>query len=399
MTRGTPRRVVTVIQSPIYSGAHNEMARLEAHYRAAGWSSTVILPDQPGDAAARLRAVGVDVVQLPLHRLRATRDPRNVPALFATMPSETAAVARVMKDRGADVARAIGIVHPHAALAGRRLDIAVVWQATDLVAPGPLRALLMPFVVRLSNGMLFNGRTLLREHSRWARIVVPHAAYFPPVDVDLLRPDAARRARSRAALGVGADELLVGTVANLNPDKGLEYLVGAAELVTARSSSVRFVVVGAEYPNHAGYAVSLRDAVARARMDDGRFRFLGPRRDIEEVYAALDLMAISSVSEGTTTTALEAMASGIPIVATDVGAVHEVVTDGVTGRLVPGHDAAALADALLALAADPGQRDRLGAAGRDRAVRRFDARLCADVHIRLFEAALRHHERRGAARP
>jgi glycosyltransferase involved in cell wall biosynthesis len=388
------RRILAVIQSPVFGGSHNRTVAIEPYLRAAGWRTMVVLPDETGDAAARLRSGGIEVVTMPLHRLRATKDPRIHAGLAWSLPWEVHRLTRLVRARKIDLVRVVGIVHPHGGLAGRRAGAAVVWEATDLSAPAPLRRLAMPFVARLADGMLFNGQTLLEEHRRAASLPMPHAAYYPPVDLSRFAPDPERRAAARTELGIGPDEILVGAIANLKPDKGLQYLVRAAAIVRRAAPRVRFLVVGERHHNHAAYAQALLDEAAEAGLDGRAFRFAGPEDDLGRIYNALDIKAISSVTEGTTTTALEAMASGVPVVATDVGGVHEVVTAGVTGMLIPARDPERLAAALLGLVHDPAARARLGAEGRLQAERRFDARVSADVHLKLFEQALEHRDRR-----
>lgn len=394
--RAGDRTILAVIQSPVFGGSHNRTLTIEPYLRRAGWRTTVVLPREPGDAAERLRAGGMDVVELPLHRLRATRDPRAHLALAASLALEVRGLAALMRERAIDLVRVVGIVHPHGALAARAAGLAVVFEVTDLSAPAALRRLVMPFAARLSDGMLFNGRTLLEIHRRAARIVVPHACYTPPVDLQRFTPDPARRSRARDQLGIAPDELLVGSIANMNPAKGVEYFARAAGIVARRDPRVRFLLVGATYHNHAAYAERVFAQLAAEGMDGDRFRVMGPRADLEEVYAALDVKVVSSISEGTTTTALEAMASGVPVVATDVGAVHEVIVDGTTGLLVVPRDPGALATGLLRLTEDAALRGAMSVAARDHAVAHFGAGQCTDVHLRLFEAALAHRVARRA---
>jgi starch synthase len=104
----------------------------------------------------------------------------------------------------------------------------------------------------------------------------------------------------------------------------------------------------------------------------------------------MDVDLITSRSEGTTTTALEAQACGVPVVSTDVGAVHEVVDDGVTGLLVLPGDPGAIAAATLSLLEDAGRRAEMGRAGRAVAVERFGIETAADLRARAYEAALEH---------
>lgn len=117
---------------------------------------------------------------------------------------------------------------------------------------------------------------------------------------------------------------------------------------------------------------------------DGRVGLTGTRNDVPELLAASAVFVLSSRSEGLPISVLEAMAAGLPVVASDVGGLREQVVDGETGYLVPSGDAAALADALARLLDDPALRGRLGAAGRARAERLFDLPAFRAAHLTLY---------------
>jgi glycosyltransferase involved in cell wall biosynthesis len=119
-----------------------------------------------------------------------------------------------------------------------------------------------------------------------------------------------------------------------------------------------------------------------------RVELLGARGNVSELLARSDVFVLSSRSEGFPVSILEAMAAGLPVVATDVGGVAEAVVDGETGILVPAADPEALAAALEKLVADVGLRDRLGAAGRERALRLFDAPRYRAAHLDLYRREL-----------
>jgi glycosyltransferase involved in cell wall biosynthesis len=115
---------------------------------------------------------------------------------------------------------------------------------------------------------------------------------------------------------------------------------------------------------------------------------LGERDDVPDLLAAADVFVLSSRSEGLPISILEAMAAGLPVVATRVGGVPELVVDGETGLLVPPGDARALAAALRTLLGDRELRLRLGAAGRARAEREFDLPAFRQAHLDLYERLL-----------
>jgi glycosyltransferase involved in cell wall biosynthesis len=131
-----------------------------------------------------------------------------------------------------------------------------------------------------------------------------------------------------------------------------------------------------------------RDALAAtiARLGASRsIELLGERRDVAEVLAQSDAFVLSSRSEGLPMSVLEAMATAVPVVATAVGGIPELVRDGESGALVPAGDAAALAVALDRLARDAALRDRLGDAGRRRVEQEFSLDACRRAHLALYD--------------
>ena len=129
-------------------------------------------------------------------------------------------------------------------------------------------------------------------------------------------------------------------------------------------------------------------AAVQANGLSDRVELLGAQRTVTELLARSDVFVLSSRSEGFPVSILEAMAAGIPVVATDVGGVAEAVVDGETGILVPAADARALAAALERLLADVELRHRLGAAGRARALRLFDTPRYRAAHLGLYRREL-----------
>ena len=197
------------------------------------------------------------------------------------------------------------------------------------------------------------------------------------IDTAAVRARAARPA-ARAELGAGADEIVIGTVANLRATKGYPDLLVAARRVVDRVPAARFVAAG-----RGPLETELREQQARLGLGD-RFAFLGFRPDAVRVMSAFDVFCLPSHHEGLPVALMEALALGLPVVATRVGGVAELVTDGVDAVLVPAGEPAALADALVALAQDPARRAAMSRA----ACARADA-LDATAAVRAIEAVYR----------
>jgi glycosyltransferase involved in cell wall biosynthesis len=178
------------------------------------------------------------------------------------------------------------------------------------------------------------------------------------VDTAAQRGLAARREAIRAELGVPRDAFVLAAVANFRPDKDHRTLVAAAETVLLRRPDALFVFAGSG---------DLRDEVAadiERRGVGGQVMLLGHVRQGNRLAAAADLLVLSSRSEGLPVAVMEALAAGVPVVATAVGGVPDLVRDGDNGLLCRPGSPGALADALLA-AMEPGTYQRLRAGARD----------------------------------
>ncbi len=174
------------------------------------------------------------------------------------------------------------------------------------------------------------------------------------------------REKTRDRFHLPLEAPVIGSVGRLDePVKGFSILIEAMAQVAARNPRCVCLIAGD------GPARPSLEAAARARHPEGRIRFLGERRDIPEILSALDLYVQPSRREGFGLSALEAMASGLAVVASSTGGLPEVVRDGETGVLVPPGDAEALAAAVAHLLEDGERRRRMGAAGALRARREF----------------------------
>jgi glycosyltransferase involved in cell wall biosynthesis len=164
----------------------------------------------------------------------------------------------------------------------------------------------------------------------------------------------------RAELGIAPNQVVVCTIANLRREKGYPDLLAAAASVIARNDDVLFLAVG-QGP---------LEAEIRARHHElglgDRFQLLGYRSDAVRILAASDIFALASLFEGFPIAVMEALAAGLPVVATDAGGVPDVIVDGVEGRVLPRQDPQLLADALLELVENHELRAKMSQAAADK---------------------------------
>jgi glycosyltransferase involved in cell wall biosynthesis len=167
-------------------------------------------------------------------------------------------------------------------------------------------------------------------------------------------------------------------VARLSPEKDVANLVRATAIAARQIPSLQVEVAGA------GSCLEDLKHLAASLSIANRITFLGEVRDVTSVLARARMFVLPSRSEGIPLTTLEAMACGLPVVATRVGGLPEVVDHGVTGLLVPPGDPAALAEAVARLWNDPARRERMGSAGAQRALELFDIRRMVAQYQALY---------------
>jgi glycosyltransferase involved in cell wall biosynthesis/ubiquinone/menaquinone biosynthesis C-methylase UbiE/uncharacterized protein YbaR (Trm112 family) len=383
-------RVLSVIHYPVFGGPHNRNIRIAPLLRDAGIELTVLLPDEPGDAAERLRAGGVPVETLPLHRVRGSRRLEPHIDLAGAFRREVAAIGALIEEGGYDVVLINGLVNPHAGIAGAREGAGVVWQLLDTHHPMALRRVLMPLVTSRSDVVMSTGRAVAAAHPGAVALEDRLVTFFPPVDFDLFAPGEEGRLAARAELGLGENDIVVGNVSNLNPMKDHRNFVRAAARVHEQRPDVRFVILGAQYEHRASYVRDLLDEASSLGLEPGQSLFIHePGTRVAALEPAFDLFWLTSrpASEGVPTVVGEAMALELPVVATDVGSVGEAVADGVTGAVVPALDPAALAEATVPYLDDADLRRTAGKAGRQQALELFSVEACAAAHIEAIERA------------
>ncbi|MCU1430163.1 MAG: glycosyltransferase [Actinomycetia bacterium] len=214
--------------------------------------------------------------------------------------------------------------------------------------------------------------------------------------IDLQRFDAGRVEPARVEvlrkeMGAERGDVVCGIVGRLVWEKGYREVFDAARRLRERVPRLRFAIIG-PFDDDKADAVS-RDDIAQAEAA-GNIRFLGMRDDVDELYAAMDCYALASYREGFPRSAMEAAASGLPIVATDIRGCRQVVDHERTGLLVPPRSAGGLATAIERLASDASLRATMGTAAKAKARREFDQAHVIDTTLTVYDRLLNERGRR-----
>ncbi len=276
----------------------------------------------------------------------------------------------------------------HGVLAARlagcsRILLTVHGTVRDLTAPPSWRRLLLvhgaePFALRAATHVgtvceYAAARPFVRAVGRRFVGVIPNGVPVPD------EPSAARE-RTRAALGLSPDDLVMLAVSRLTWEKGFGVLAEALHQLPIRQRRVVLLVAG-DGPDRPAITAKFRTA---PHVD---VRLLGSRRDVPDLLAAADLFVFPTLHENLSNALLEAMAYGVPVVASAVGGNVEVLRHG-GGRLIPAGQPAALAAAVRVLLDEPGERRHLGALGRKVVGERYSLAVMLDSLDRVYQRVL-----------
>ncbi len=392
-----PLNVLSVIHFPIFGGPANRNAMVADSLRSKDVRTHIVIPDEPGNAATRLRELGVEPVQIPLKRLRAVRNPSTHLDYLRAGRGDIGRLRALIRDLDIDVVLVNGTGNPHAALAARAEGTPVVWQLLDTFPPRAFLSVMMPVALRLSEVLMTNGMTVAAAHPGAMAFEGPLISFGPCIPTERFTSDPDVRRAARRELGVDDDDVVVGTVNNVNKMKGHRtFIRAAAEL--RRTRDARFVILGA-IGDH-DYVDSLRSLAVSLglKLDvDLIIRDAGAR--VHQLAQAFDLFWLTSEprSEGMSNALAEAQCLGIPVISTRTGAVHECLVDGRTGFLVPPWDTDALVARSSALLDNPALHKEFSLAGAQHIRDNFSVDQVAERHHEAYRAAIERRAKRGRA--
>jgi glycosyltransferase involved in cell wall biosynthesis len=282
------------------------------------------------------------------------------------------------------------VVHTHTATAGLLGRLAAKLAGVPVILHtfhghvlrgyfGPLRSKALVwierFLARLSDRIVTVSEGQRRELAGYGVAPLEKITVVPlGFELESLLACESHRGELRRELGLADGDKLVGIVARLVPIKNHRLFLQAAQVVVETMPQARFLVVGD------GELREELEAYAHDLGLEGGVLFTGWRRDLPRLYADLDVVALTSINEGTPVSLIEAMAAGVPVVATAVGSVPDVVVEGETGYLVKDGDVKGMAKAIIELLRDPEKAKEMGIAGREAVYPRFAAHtLIANV--------------------
>lgn len=363
-------------------------------------SVRALVATPPGELASAVGELNVPVSTIAATagslRLHPVHTPRTVAELSAA----------ALQVRGAARSHRADVVHANSIRAGialglgslpalgRRPAYATVVHVRDCLPAGPLTAATMRLIAATATTIVANSHYT----ARWVRAAAPRAhveVVHNAVDLARWDPACIDRVRARADIGkAGEHELLLGVVAQLTPWKGQATAIEVLRLVREQGldahllliGSAKFVAGATRFDNNA-YAAELHEQAAKAGLRE-HVSFLGERADVPELMRALDVLLLPSEEEPFGRALIEAMAMGVPVLATNVGGPPEIVKDGSDGYLLDPHRPQEWARAIREIADSPDRGVQLGLAGQRRVRREFTIERHLAAMLSVYERAI-----------
>ncbi len=362
------RRVLLLGDTLGLGGTEGQFVEIATGLSRSGWDLSVSCLRAEGPLRARLEAAGLSPSSCGPRSLRSPR------LLLAVL-----ALGRRLR------ARRIHVVHAFdfysnvlGVLAGRlaRVPVVVASQRDLGDLRPPFQRRIHGTVLRLAHRVLVNSPAVVERLPQGPALDPKRIVLIPNgVDAERFSPRTSARARR-------GERVMIGTLGNLRPEKGLADLIRAAVLVREHCPEARFVVWG-DGPLRPDLDRSIEE-LGLGGVVELRGRTTAPEAALRE----LDIFALPSLSEACSNGLLEAMATGLAVVATRVGGNLALVEDGDSGLLVPAGDPAALAKALTLLSEQPALASTLGARARERVLAEFGLEPMLTRVEALYEQAL-----------
>lgn len=354
-----------------------------------------VVASPEGELSGLVRAAAVDhepvtgtagSLQLHWHR---------TPRAVAEMLAAARQVRRLVKRHRPDLVHAnsirAGII---AGLAPSRAGAPLVTHVRDVLPDRPVSRMSLRFVGARSDALVANSRFTSNGNRLFERCGRVEVVYSP---VDLARFDPSRvdRAASRASLGIGSSDLVLGVVGQITPWKGQLEAIETLGVLAARGISARLLVAGSttfvdeatRYDNRA-YEARLEQRIGELGLGD-RVQMLGRREDVPDIMAAVDVVLVPSWEEPMGRTVLEGMAMERAVIATAIGGPAELMVDGVHGRVLESHRPEEWADALQELAEKPRLLEELGRGNRDHVERHYGLQASTQRLMDVYESVIR----------
>jgi L-malate glycosyltransferase len=378
-------RILFYNHTGLFSGAERVLLDICANLDRDSFEPIIACPS--GDLAQRVAALGIPSMPIEELNMRFTWRPDRMISYCYELVRRALAFRRVVAQSEPDIVHAnsvrAGVI---ATLATIGMPTRIIWHVHDILKRHPFTTAirLLAFtrgvrdVIAVSNATAtaFEGSLLKLAGGRTRVRVI-----YNGIEVDRFRPDDVDRVRKRVELGLAENEAALGIIGQISPRKGQLELIRAFAKVRLSVPNARLYIAGVPlFHGNSAYFEVIQNEVVRLGLSD-HVCFLGRCEDTPSLLRALDIVIVNSRQEPLSLVTLEAQASATAVLATAVGGIPEMVTDGENGFLLKNLQTDHLADRLAQLITNPSVLVQIGERGRAGVLSKFST----DIMVRTFQ--------------
>ena len=373
--------VFNVLFDDRYGGPQKRVIQVAEMLFEHGVQTILGLPSGAGNAAEIAKGAGVSVRRIAFERIPSPRNLGRLLRWIAFLPRDIRCFVTLFRREQPDVIHVNGAFFIAPAIAAKLTKVSLVWHLNDTLPPARIAAISGLLVRLLANRIVVAAKAVAVHYGVDCS---PHEVIYAPVHTQsygVIRHSPLEHEQKVPRIGL---------IANWNPVKGLEYFVRAATRVREHlGGKLDVVFAGARLASCADYSQCIDALIDELGLRDA-IRDYGFVPSVIPILTDLDVLVLSSTTEACPMAILEGMAAGVPVVATDVGGVRELLLGDPTspaGIVVSPRQPKAIATAILDLLASPDKASRMGENGRRLAKERFSLEVCTQRHLKVYADA------------
>ncbi len=302
------------------------------------------------------------------------------------LPISVINISRIIQKEKVDIVHNNTIFNIAGFLAAIITKRKLVWHLNDTMAPKIIKKIMCPLVLKCSDAIVTASKEVARYYFG-NKNISNLSIIYAPVNIERFNPRKVSKEYKnllRKEFDINENDIIIGTVGNISRIKGYEYFIKAAALVKKyvekKGKKVKFIIVGDVFKTQNKYYNELKELKKNLNLNSDLI-FAGFRNDIPEILSIVDIFVFTSLSEGCPIAVLEAMAAGLPIVASKINPVSEIINEK-TGILVEPKKPEAIANAIINLLENPGMLNNIE--GKKMVTENFSLDICVDKHAHLY---------------
>lgn len=385
--------VLSILHGDVYGGPQNRNLELYKYFKDKDEVCyTILMSNDEGSAHKRYKDQGIVYEKMKLVRLRATKNPFVHIKYIVCFFVDVRKILKVIHDNKIDVVQVNGLTNLQGIVAAKLAKIQTIIQVLDTRPPVLVRRMFVKLIKKYVDVVMCTGKRVAEMHPGLNVFPGEIVYFYPPVDIGKFKKNIKVKQEVRKKLGYTDEDIVIGTVGNINPQKGLIEFTKTACKLHYENKNCKFLLVGRTYEHFKWYLLEILDIAKKGGMrHESEFRVVQTDISVSDIAQAFDIYWLTSTknSEGIPTSVEEAMALGIPVVSYDVGSIAEIMAQGENGFIVENGDIDSMVSKTNLLIRDKEIYDLMSRNCELFARKNFSKENCANQHLIAYRSAIR----------